>query len=554
MKAKELRELGESLLSKKAPLNSLHQEIADNFYYERATFTSQRSLGADFAAHTLTSYPAMCRRDLGNYMGSMLRPNTKVWFHTGIRNREVNDNETRQWLQAFELAQRRAMYDRRAQFSRATKEGDHDFASFGQCALSVEMNSRADGLLYRCWHLRDMAWQENENGDIGMKVRRWKPTLQTAVRTFGKERLHPEIVAKAEKEPFSETEFIHIVCEEDMYSKKSNGRPFWSIWYDVEHDQPVMDIPIWTGYYVIPRWQTVSGSQYAYSPATVCALPDARLIQAMTFALLEAGEKAVNPPMAATIDAVRSDVAIYARGITWLDPEYDERLGDAIRPIPQDLRGFNFGLQLNADTRQLIRKAFFLDELSMPQRDAERVTAYEVAQRTEQYIRQAMPLFEPLETEYNARVCDDTFTLLWRNGAFGSPLDWPRSLRGADIAFTFESPLHDAIDAQKGQMMLQGQQLLAAALQLDPSTANIVDAKVAFRDALNGIGWPGKWMRNEEVVVRMEQEQQAKQAEQQRLQDLTQGAAAAKDFGAAGESVAAAMGAVQQGAPVPGAA
>ena len=40
----------------------------------------------------------------------------------------------------------------------------------------------------------------------------------------------------------------------------------------------------------LPRLQTVSGSQYAYSPCTVAGLPDARLLQAMTLTLLEAGE------------------------------------------------------------------------------------------------------------------------------------------------------------------------------------------------------------------------------------------------------------------------
>ena len=212
---------------------------------------------------------------------------------------------------------------------------------------------------------------------------------------------------------------------------------------------------------------------------------------------------------------------------------------EAWRQITQDFRGFNFGVQMNQEARAMIRQAFFLDQLSMPQRDAERVTAFEVAQRTEQYIRQAMPLFEPLETEYNARICDDTFTLLWRNGAFGSPLDWPKSLRGADISFTFESPLHDAIEAQKGQLLLQGQQLLASAMQLDPSIANIVDGKTAFREALDGIGWPGKWMRSELVVAQMDADQQAKAEAAQMAATLEQSAAAAKDLGAAGESVAA---------------
>lgn len=537
MDAKNLRILADELFGKKTPINSLWQDTADQFYYERANFTLQRSIGMDFAANSMTSYPAMCRRDLGNSLGSMLRPTAKVWFHTGIRNVAVKDNETRIWLQGFEETQRRAMYDRGAHFTRATKEGDHDFAAFGQCSISIELNKDANGLLYRCWHLRDMTWQENEEGEIGFKARKWKPTAQTLYRMF-KNKVHAGVERDAKSDhPFEECDVMHIVCEADMYDEKSNGRPHWSIWYDCAHDCVIDTQPIWTGYYCIPRWQTVSGSQYSYSPATVCALPDARLLQAMTFTLLEAGEKATSPPLIATIDAVRSDVNIQAAGITWVDPEYDEKMGEALRPITQDFRGFNFGIQMNADCRAMIKEAFFLNALTMPQRTGERVTAYEVSQRTQQYIRQALPLFEPMEQEYNATLCEDTFTLLWRNGAFGSPLDWPKSLRGADIGFTFESPLHDAIDQEKGQLLLQGAQLLSAVQPIDPSVVLVADAKVAFRDALDGIGWPGRWMRNEDDVEQMEAAAKQQQQASATLAAITQGAGAAKDLGAAHASI-----------------
>ena len=539
MKAKELKELGDNLFGKKSPINSLWQDVADNFYVERANFTVQRSIGMDFASNLMSSYPVLCRRDLGNAFGTMLRPVAKPWFHTGIRNTKIKDNETRQWLQAFEDTQRRAMYDPASKFTRATKEGDHDFAAFGQCAISIELNRNADGLLYRCWHLRDMAWQENEEGDIGARFRRWKPKAFELVRIFGKDKVHPDTAKLAEDKPFEESEVMHIVVEADMYDDKTN-RPWWSIWYDVSHETLIQADPVWTGYYRIPRWQTVSGSQYSYSPATVAALPDARLIQAMTFTLLEAGEKATNPPVVATIDAVRSDVAIYAGGITWVDPEYDERTGDALRPITQDFRGFNFGVQMNQDTRAMINAAFFLNKLSMPQGERE-MTAYETAQRVQQYIRDALPIFEPMEQDYNAGLCDDTFELLWRNGAFGSPLDWPKTLRGADIGFTFESPLHDAIEQQKGQLFLQAGQMVAAGQPLDPSIAIVYDAKIALRDALNGIGVPATWQRNEDVVDAMMQEQAQKQQAAELLGAIEQGASAAKDFGAAQASVAQAQ-------------
>lgn len=536
MNAKQLNELGENLFGKKASLNSMHQDIAENFYPERATFTLQRSLGAEFASNLSTSYPLLCRRDLGNAFGAMLRPTAKRWFHTGIRNRTVKDNETRQILQAFEETQRRAMYDPIAKFTRATKEGDHDFAAFGQTAISVEINNNTNTLLYRCWHLRDMCWQENENGDIGARFRRWKPTAHVLVRTFGKEKLHPDIVKMAQDKPFEESEVMHIVVEADMYDDKTN-RPWWSIWFDVSHNAVIDALPIWTGFYRIPRWQTVSGSQYSYSPAAVAALPDARLIQAMTYTLLEAGEKATNPPVIATIDAVKSDMALYAGGVIWVDNEYDERTGEALHPLTQDFRGFNFGVQMTQDARLMINSAFYLDKLMPQRRKGERVTAYEISQDMEQYIRNALPIFEPMEQDYNAGICDDTFELMWRNGTFGSPLDWPKSLRVADISFTFESPLHDAIEAQKGNLLINGEQLLASAIKLDPSIANIVDSKVAFRDALNGIGWPAVWMRNEGDVQAIEDQQAREMQAQKLLGAIQQGASAAKDLGAAQASV-----------------
>lgn len=536
MNAKELYDLGENLFGKKSPINSLWQDVAQNFYSERADFTVKRSIGMDFAADTMSSFPMMCRRDLGNAFGTMLRPVAKPWFHTSIRNSQIKDNETRQYLQAFEETQRRAMYDPHSKFTRATKEGDHDFAAFGQCAISIELNKDANGLLYRCWHLRDMCWQENESGDIGARFRRWKPTAQVAYRTFG-DKAHADIVKNAKDKPFEECDIMHIVVEADMYDDKANGRPWWSIWYDAQHGEMIRADAMWTGFYRIPRWQTVSGSQYSYSPATVIALPDARVVQAMTFTLLEAGEKATNPPLVATVDAVRSDVAIMAGGITWVDPEYDERMGDALRPIAQDFRGFNFGSQMNADIRQMITSAFYLNKLTMPQRGPE-MTAYEVGQRVQQYIRDAMPIFEPMEQDYNAGLCDDTFELLWRNGAFGSPVDWPKPLQGADISFSFESPLHDAIKQQKGQLIIQGEQLLASAIKLDPSIANIINSKEAFRDALDGIGWPATWMRNEDEVAAIDAQQKQQAAAQAMLAAVQQGAAAAKDLGAAHASIA----------------
>lgn len=531
MDVKQLHDIAVSLFGKKLPLTSLHQEIADNFYPERADFTITRSLGTDFASQLMSSYPIQCRRNLGNQFGTMLRPTARSWFHVRRQYNQKENTEVKRWLQWFEETQRRAMYDQHAMFNRATKEGDHDFAAFGQCAISVEMNKMANGLLYRCWHLRDMAWQENDEGKIGFIARKWKPTAQTLKRTF--KNVHQKVTELEGKTPFEEVECMHFVVEADMYDDKANGRPRWSIWYDVAHSHLMEATPIWGKHYIIPRWQTVSGSQYSYSPATVAALPDARLLQAMTFTLLEAGEKATSPPMIATQGAIRSDLALYASGVTWVDQDYDEKLGEALRPITQDFRGFNYGIQMNQDTRAMLHAAFYLDSLTLPERAPE-MTAYEVGQRVQEYIRNALPIFEPMEQEYNAALCEETFDLMWRHNGFGPAYAWPKELQGAEVEFVFESPLHDAIEQQKGQKFQEATQLLAQAISLDPSTSFLPKTEVALRDALMGIGVPATWVNDEATVDDMKAKQQAQQAQQQMLANIEQASVAAKNIGQSG--------------------
>jgi hypothetical protein len=534
MDAKQLCQLADELFEKKLPLNTLHQEIADNFYPERAEFTFKRDLGADFAANLMSSYPVVCRRELGNQLGTMLRPTARPWFHPKRRHepREKEDNETLQWLEWFEETQRRAMYDPLSMLTRATKEADHDFAAFGQPVLSVEMNYRDNALLYRCWHLRDVCWEEDERGAVGAVFRKWKPTAHVADRTFH-DKVHQKVKDLLIKTPFEQVDFMHMVVPAEMYDDEARGRPRWSIWYDCTNKHLIEAVPIWGRHYVIPRWQTVSGSQYAYSPATVCGLPDARLLQAMTYTLLEAGEKAASPPMVATMEAVKSDLALFAGGVTWVDRDYDEKTGEALRPITQDFRGLQYGLQMNADTRAMLHKAFFLDALTLPQRAPE-MTAYEVGQRVQEYIRNALPIFEPMEMEYNAALCDESFELLWRNGAFGDPKTWPRSLRGAEIDFGFESPLHDAIEQMKGQKFQEAGQLIAGAIALDPTVAYLPKAEVALRDALTGIGVPATWLRSESEVQQKKDQTEAQARAAQALQAMEQGSVVAKNLGQSG--------------------
>lgn len=537
-RVRELVEQGDKLYGKRSPLLSMWQSMADNFLPMRADFTTRRHLGDEFASHLMTGRPLLAQRDLGNAISSMLRPRGQTWFHARTGNEAINEDASAlHWLDDKTEVMRNIMYDRRAQFLRATKEGDNDFVCFGQTVIEITPNRFMDGLLFRNWHLRDVVWCENADQEIDTVHREQKMEAREMAKLF-KGRVASAVTQCLSKEPYREFKIRHILLPSDEYDyaseKNRRNLPFISIYVDVENDtimeeKPLRDIP-----YVIPRWVTVSGSQYAHSPATVTALPDARMLQQMTLTLLESGQKAVDPPMKATRGGIVGGVNLYAGGITWVDGEYDEKMGAALEPAI-DTRNYNLGwgeVQIQK-IEEMLSEAFFLNKIALPPSEITGdMTKWEGQQRVEEYIRGALPLFEPMEVEYNGALCERVFDLAMQMGGFGPLDDMPQILRGQEIQWKFESPLQEANNRSKAQAFVEASNLLGMAAQVDPSVKHDFDLDKAFRESLLGTGAPSDWLVDEEQALQAKNTERQLMAAQQAVSEV---AGAAMDAGAAAE-------------------
>jgi hypothetical protein len=553
-----LQRRAEYLKGKRSALLPFWQEMAEQFNPFRAQFTRQFYLSEQFMDIQLTSYPLIVARELKNTFSAMLRPRDQDWFAMTIDRPERLDRRGRAWLEYATGVQRRVMYDRASMFPRATKEADGDFASFGNAVITRETDKTGRIVpyprqLYRSWHLKDTVWAEGYDGSVREVFRWWCPT-GAEVRSRFPKTYDKKIDQWAKDDPYREVRCMHVVIPGEDYDRikpADGGRmpkmrtPYVEIYLDLENGTVLEERASFERIYTIPRWETVSGSQWAYSPAAVAGLPDARLLQAMTLTLMEAGENTVRPPLIATQEAIRSDVALYAGGITWVDAEYDERLGEALRPLQMTTGGLPIGIEMLKDAREKLSEAFYLNKLTLPAPDRE-MTAYETGQRIQEWIRSALPLFEPVETEYNAAICEDTFDALFRENAFGPYADIPQSIRGQDIKFTFESPLHQATERKKGALLLQAAQLIGQAVQLDPNVAAELDVSSALRDALTGVGVPATWLRDPEQVAAIVQAKQQAQDQALRTQQIQNAGNAAESLGNAvksfqgGQGVAAA--------------
>jgi Bacteriophage head to tail connecting protein len=276
--------------------------------------------------------------------------------------------------------------------------------------------------------------------------------------------------------------------------------------------------------YRVARWARDNKSPYAYSPAAMLGIVDARLLQAQARIILDAGERVVDPPMMATKGAVLGGVNTYAGSTTWIDADYDERLGAALRPL-ETKANIPLGLDMKADARNVLLAAWYLNKLNLPS-DKE-MTAYETSQRIAEYIRSAGPIFEPFEVD-NAAVLDSLFTMGLRLEWFGPLSDVPQELKGGQIDFEFDTPVQMAFDRQQVAQAQETAQWAESMAKVKPEVLDNTDFDEMYRSTQKRIGGDASWLVPAEVVAQLRAQRQQAQAgamqAQQMMQGLQQGA------------------------------
>ena len=528
---------GNGLFRDRSGLLLLWQEFAEHFYYDRASFTGTQSLGQEYARQAMSSDGALYRREMGSLFQPMMRP--VDFYEVKAADEDRNKNgDARQWLQDATGFMRKVMYHQASRFYPATVLTDHDFVTFGQGVVEISPKRDRRSLFYRNAHLRDVVWSVDYTGAVADVHRNEQCTLRNLVTTFGDK--VPEAMRRdAEKDPFKKVSARHVVVPADAYDldiPRRPDRPFVSLWLLPEGGELLEQVARPFRGYVIPRGLPVDGTQYGSSPFTSIILADARTAQAIERILLEAGEKAVDPPMIGTLDAVRSDVGMYSGGITWVDAEYDERLGAALRPVDLNTSGLGFGEAMADRFNIRQRIGMMLDKVSLPETSGK--TAYEVRKIVEQQMRSQIPIFGPIEAEYSEPLCSETFLVMRSLGAFPAH-SVPEALQGANVDFTFKSPLSDLEGDKMKAMLAEGMEVIGAAGGMDQTVTQLPNPMAITRDMLQRLGWPEEWMKDEKALAAAVQQMQEQRAAQETAASL---GGAAEAAGKAAPMLSALMG------------
>lgn len=375
--------------------------------------------------------------------------------------------------------------------------------------------------MFELSHPRDNAWSCNRYNEVDVNHRKFKMTLRNVARRWGEKALTGAQQKTLEKNPYEEIEIRHVCMPAEDYEpysskKKLGGKPYVSVYINPVGAITCHESGYWEFPYLHRRWRVPTDSVYGYSPASMLGLVDARVLQSQARVILDAGELAVAPPLLAKRDAVLGGVNNYAGAVTWLDMEYDERFGEAIRALDNggDVR---LGLEMKIDTRNVLQAAWYLNKLNLPS-DKE-MTAYEASERIAEYIRSAGPIFEPFEAD-NARMLDALFSMCLRLGYFGPIEAIPPEIRGGEIKWEFDTPVSQAYARMKVAKARETMEAFGMAVQADPNVRHDLDVRRMFRDTAVNIGGENDWLIEEEKAAEALAAEAAKLEEMEQMQKL----------------------------------
>jgi hypothetical protein len=506
------------------------QNLADMYYPNRGGFTSPIMQGQETQKEIYDTTPMLARRGLATAIDGLLKPSTTRWFWMKAKDEVVNEDDTaKAWFDEVGNRMWSAIYDPLARFIQHSGAVDNDLAALGLGYLWIGENRNRDGLNFRSIHIGDCAIDENADGQVDTIyiTRRW--TARQAFQRFGP-KAGPKVLECLKEDSKQQTtklfEYVQAIYpreDRDERYKNNLNMPFANCIVAKADEHLVEETGFQEFPVAIPRWECAPGEIYPRSPGMM-ALPDARTLQAMGHTLLVGGQRAVDPPTWVADDAVLSAVRTFPGGLTVVDAEAVKATGG--RPIGQLEMGANIpiGREMQDDYRKMVGNAFFKEVFTLPQDQT--MTATEVMERKEEFIRTIGPTMGQLENDYIGVIVRRVFGILLRasidvngNAIEGGPIPPPPDvLANTEAEFEFMSPIQQARKLIEANALASSFQLIGPVIQLQPDTADNINGDEIVRDLPDIFQMPHKWIRGKDDVAAVRQTRQQQMVAQATLQ------------------------------------
>ena len=468
--------------------------------------------------------PMQGARSLANTVGAMIRPEGQDL--TVIRtedDRLAQMGEVQDWLGFATENLNEAIRDPRARFRQATGEVDLDLVVLGTGILYLGLGTDQDHLLFQSVHLKDGFPLFNDEGNPVGLYRTKKMFLWQAEMMFGLENLSRESKERIlNKKQDEKIELLYSVQKRKKAKADpifAKDMPYEELWMEVRAKHVIREKGFHEFPFVIPRWDTSSGEEYGRSPGMI-ALPDSNTLQSMGETILVAGQRVADPPLMAPNDGAFSEVNTFPGGMSYYDVETASQVGG--NPFFPLISGANLPVtrDMQTDIRNQVAAAFFKNILNLPQ-SGPQMTATEVIQRKDEFIREVGPVFGRFETDYNHPITERAFKIMLRNNNFG---EIPEALQGQNVKFEFDLPVNKIKKQVEAASATQWAMEVMQMAQVAPEARHMVNVDALARFKADAMALPYDIVNTREEVQAKLQAEQQQMAQQQQMMMMQQGA------------------------------
>ncbi len=454
-----------------------------------------------------------CNTLASSIHGAITSPATR-WFSLKFRDPELNQSTTNmQWLEKTANILFFALQD--SNFNLEVNECYLDLTGFGSSIVFEEPVSDKtwEGLDFSAIPIREGYFEMDHKRQVKRFYRllQWTPTQ--IVSKFG-DKVPDIIKEKAENAQNVDEKIDIIFC---VYPRDDIGDTTWvkklpptkrkyGFKYILRTGESE-ELGDEGGYYempaYVPRWQTASGSQWGFSPATI-ALSDVMTLNALVELVLQALEKVVDPANLTTERGLISDLDLGAAGLTVV------RNIDDLVPY-ESKANFNASTLVIEDLRNRIRQTFLVDQLELKESPA--MSATEVNARVDLMQRLLGPVMGRLQNDFLDPMIERTFRIMWRNGLLP---DMPEGVAEAEFDVEYTGPMARAQRTNE-VMAIEGYLNSIAALgEMFPEMQALVDQEKTGRILANLRGAPAMILKDE---ARFDEEKKEAEAKQKAMEE-----------------------------------
>ena len=503
----------------------------------RMGFTSTVIEGERRTDDIFDGTPMQAARGLANAIGGMMRPSGTPEINMRADDDAAdNTEEARYWLADSTSRLRDAFSNPKARYLQVSPEVDQDLVVFGTAIEFIGESKNRNNLLFQSLHLKDATPFFSEEGEAeGMFHKRTMSVRQLADK-YGEKSLADSTRQLLKDNPDKKIDCLHAVVPRKEYKSGAMmavNLPIADLWIEIETNHQIFAGGFHEFPFIVPRWETSSGEDYGRSPGMI-ALPDSDTAQAMGETILIAGQRAADPPLFAPNDGSFDAVNTFPGGISYYDVETATAMrGNPFFPLDS---GNNLPVtrDMQLDVRQQIFAAFYRNVLNLPVAGPA-MTATEIIQRREEFIREIGPMYGRYDTEKTAPEVERAFMVMLRAGGF-API--PPALQGKNVVFEYDSPvkkIRKQIEAAAARQWAAGMIEIA---EFKPEALDLINEDELGRFEAEALVIPHKIVNSRETVVAIREARLAAQQQQQQAANM----AAAMEVAKTGADAASKLG------------